>query len=159
DHRLGALKQTLSRVAIDGPIGRVQDAAQLVIFEIVDVAAGRWRPIGSEEQGELGVRWHLPPVQHRVESSLEPDCADRRAVVQLYLHIDADITELALDSFCHALADGITRLRDERETQRPAVTLANPVSTDPPSSLVEQRRRARRIECVSQDAVVVRPRY
>ena len=82
---------------------------QLVVLEVVDVAAGRRRAIGGEERRQLGIRRHLPPVQHRVEAALEPERADRGAVVQLDLDVDADVAELAFDRLRDVLADRRSR--------------------------------------------------
>ena len=71
--RLRALQQSRALLAIDGPVGGVEQRGQRIVLEVVDVASGRGRAIGGEERGELGVGRHLPPVQHRVEAPLEPD--------------------------------------------------------------------------------------
>ena len=96
-------------------------------------------------------------MQHRVEAPLEPEGADRGAVVQLDSHVHADVSKLPLDRLRDALADGESCLRHQRERQRTAVALTNAARSRFPACFIEQRARLCRIERVRHDLVRVCP--
>ena len=119
-----ASRSSRLRVRRDRRSGRTRRGArERVVLEVVDVPSGRRRAIGGEKRGDLRVGRHLPPVQHRVESPLEPDRADRRAVLELDPDVDADVAQLLFDGLRDVFADGVAGLRDQRERERAAVPL------------------------------------
>jgi hypothetical protein len=103
------------------------------------------RPAGgvrsaAKEGRQLGVRRHLPPVQHRVEVALEPERADRGAVVQFDFHVDADVAELPFDRLRDAFTDRETGLRDQGEGQRLSIALADAAGAGLPPASSSSRR-------------------
>ena len=98
----------------------------------------------------------MPPVQHGVELSREPDAADGGAVVQLDARVDADVAPLALQRLRDALANREAGLGDQRERERLAVTLANGAGRGAaPPGCVEERPGAIRVERIGRHLVGV----
>ena len=73
-------------------------------------------------------------------------------------HVDADVAELTLQHLGDALAHDEPGLRDQREGQPLPAALADAVAVVvTPSGFVQQRTRARRVECVFRDRRRCRP--
>ena len=100
----------------------------------------------------------MPPVEHRVELSLEPEAADRRPVHQLHPCVDPDVAPHPLQRLGHVLPHREPGLRDQGERQRRPVALADAIAVAvAPAGLFEQGAGTRRVEGITSHLVGERP--